>query len=132
MRWRWWWQWSYFWHCLQQLFEAFPCRSLLIIIGGARDDWWSSMIIINVDQLNVTRIIVETKWQKYVRFWFGQWFFSENLFCIDNNDVIDDDNNVYIISIFNCLYFYIFSDSQFCFDDGRGGGKEVWMVVVAF
>ena len=59
-------------------------------------------------------------------------FLSENLFCIDNNDVIDDDNNVYIISIFNCLYFYLFSDSQFCFDDGRGGGKEVWMVVVAF
>ena len=41
-------------------------------------------------------------------------FFSENLFCIDNNDVIDDDNNVYMIHIFNCFFIFhvfLFSDS---------------------
>ena len=40
-------------------------------------------------------------------------FFSENLFCIDNNDVIDDDNNVYMIAtyiqlliFFSCVFIF--------------------------
>ena len=34
-------------------------------------------------------------------------FFSENLFCIDYNDVIDNDNNAYMIATYIQLLIYI-------------------------
>ena len=36
----------------------------------------------------------------------SDFFSSENLFCIDNNDVIDDDNNVYTIATYIQLLIY--------------------------
>ena len=35
-------------------------------------------------------------------------FLSENLFCIDNNDVVDDDNNVYISYLYLIVYISIY------------------------
>ena len=57
--------------------------------------------------------------------WFRQWF-KKKIFCIDNNDVIDDDNNVYMSYLYLIAYISIYFQSFILTMAEEEGRKFGW------